>query len=506
MAVALLETKLHVPRSSRAAVISRPRLIERIRQGVERKLTVVLAPPGFGKTTLLAEGVVPAIGEDNVGWVSLDPTENEPALFWAYVARALQKIQPNVGARASSLLLSPEPPPTESVLTLLINAISAVDSDFVLILDDYHVIDAAAVHTQLTFLLDHLPPRMHVVVASRSEPPLPLSRLRARGELTEVRIGDMRFTLDEASAFLNQAMGLDLSAVDTATLERRTEGWIAGLKLAALSMKGREDVRGFVDAFGGDNRYIADYLVDEVLQAEPERNRRFLHATAILDRLSGPLCDAVADERDSQTLLESLERRNLFVVALDDRREWYRYHHLFADVVQAQSMRDDPDRARPFHRRASAWYEQHGTLSDAIRHALAAEDLDRAANLLEMTWPNRDRSYQSRTWLDRVRALPDDIVRVRPVLDMGYAWALLNNGELEAAEPRLRDVEQWLEAAANETDRPADSPTTMVVTDRTRFLSLASELASARVYLSQALGEVPGTVEHAKRALDLIPE
>jgi len=499
----LLETKLYAPRS-RSGLVLRPRLTEALRQAAAQKLTVVVAPAGFGKTTLLAGWLADTAGEEKaVGWVSLDPTENEPALFWAYFVRALQNIHPGVGAQAMTLLQSRQPAATETVLTTLINEIDAIDADFTVVLDDYHVIDAAPVHSALAFLLDHLPPRLHLVIASRSDPPLPLPRLRARGELTELRVAELRFTLDEASAFLNQVMALDLSPNDTAKLERRTEGWIAGLKLAALSMKARGDVRWFVDTFSGDNRYVADYLVEEVLQSEPEHIRRFLLGTAILDRLSGPLCDAVTGETGSQALLEQLERRNLFVVALDDRREWYRFHHLFADVLQ--TLNKDADSARAFHRRASAWYEQHGLPAEAVRHALGAQDLERAADLLERTWPEKDRSYESGKWLARVKTLPNAVVRSRPVLSMGYAWGLLNSGELEAAEPRLRDVERWLQTTAAASERP-EASTPMVVSDEERFHSLPAELAAARVYLAQALGDVPGTLEHAERALELVTE
>ena len=489
----LLETKLYAPRA-RSDLVPRPRLTEALRLGAEQKLTVVIAPAGFGKTTLLA-GWLGEQGEATA-WVSLDANDNEPALFWKYFVRALQGIHSDIGWRALALLESPQPPAMESVLTTLINEIDAIDVHFTVVLDDYHVIDAPAIHDALTFLLDHLPRRMHLVVASRAEPPLPLARMRVRGELTELRATNLRFTLDESSAFLTQVMDLELSPAETATLEQRTEGWIAGLKLAALSMKARGNVPGFVESFSGDNRYVADYLVEEVLKSEPDHVRRFLLGTAILDRLNGALCDAVTGETGSQALLEGLERRNLFIVALDDRGEWYRYHHLFADVLQRQSETKDPQAARSFHKRASVWYQQHASPTAAVRHALAAEDVERAAELLEETWPEKNRSYESAQWLARVKTLPETVVRKRPVLCMGYAWALLNSGELEAAEPRLRCAEEWLQKSESSNE----------VSDEPRFRSLSAELAAARVYLAQALGDTPGSLEHATRALELIPE
>ena len=407
----LLETKLYIPKW-RPGLVSRPRLVERMHQGIERKLTLVSAPAGFGKTTLLAEwlAATPA-SQRAAGWVSLDQTDNDPAFFWAYFITALQKVQSEIGESALSLLHSPQPPAIESILTTLINEINAIEDDFAFILDDFHVIDAQPVHGAIAFLLDHLPPQMHLVIASRSDPPLPLARLRGRGESTELRASDLRFTPDEAAAFLNGVMGLDLSAGDVAALETRTEGWIAGLQLAALSMQGREDVPGFIAAFSGDDRYIVDYLVEEVLQRQPKSIRSFLLQTSILDRLSGPLCDAVTGQEDGKGMLEDLERGNLFVVPLDDKRHWYRYHHLFADVLQAHSMEEQPDRVPILHGRASEWYEQNGLLSDAIRHALAAEDFERAAGLVELAFSATLSSRQDATLLGWLKALPDELFR-----------------------------------------------------------------------------------------------
>ena len=500
--IPLLETKLYSPKW-RPGLVSRPRLVERLDQGIGRKLTLVSAPAGFGKTTLLAEWLAAGLPSKQVaGWVSLDQSDNDPALFWAYFITALHKVQSQVGAGALSLLHSPQPPPIESVLATLINEINGIEDDFAFILDDFHLIDAPPVHNGIAFLLDHLPAQMHLVIASRSDPPLPLARLRGRSESTELRASDLRFIAAEAAAFLNEVMGLGLRAADVAALEARTEGWIAGLQLAALSMQGRADVHGFVAAFSGDDRYIVDYLVEEVLHSQPERVRSFLLQTSILDKLSGPLCDAVTSGEEGKELLETLERGNLFVVPLDDKRQWYRYHHLFADVLQAHSLAEQPERVPALHRRASVWYEQNKMPADAVRHALAAEDFERVAGLVELAWSAMRRGYREATVLGWIQALPDELVRVRPGLCVAYAWTLMAAGQIEAGELRLRDAEQWLETTANIDERPQG----MVVVDEAYFCRLPATIASARAYHALALGDVPGTVKYARRALDLFPE
>ena len=503
--IPLLETKHYIPKW-RSGLVSRPRLIERMHQGIERKLTLVSAPAGFGKTTMLAEwlAATPA-SKRAAGWVSLDQSDNDLAFFWAYFITALRKVQSEVGDNALSLLHAPQPPPIESVLTTLINEINAIEEDFALILDDYHVIDAEPVHGGIAFLLDHLPPQMHLIIASRSDPPLPLARVRGRGESTELRASDLCFTPDEAATFLNEVMGLGISASDVAALERRTEGWIAGLQLAALSMQGREDVPEFVAAFSGDDRYIVDYLVEEVLQRQPEGVRSFLLQTAILDRLCGPLCDAVTRQEDGRGMLEALERGNLFVVPLDDKRRWYRYHHLFADVLQAHTLAEQPDHVPGLHRRASAWYERQGLPSDAIHHALAAEEFEHAAGLIELEARAMRINSQEATLFGWVKALPDELVRARPVLSVYYAFALLP-GEPEAAEARLRDAERWLDATADRSERPEAPAAEMVIVNEEELRSLPGMISVARAYRAGALGDVPNNVKHARRALDLLPE
>jgi LuxR family transcriptional regulator, maltose regulon positive regulatory protein len=504
MSAPILATKLYIP-TPRPKIVLRPRLIEQLNEGLQRKLTLISAPAGFGKTTLVSDWISTLtprplpLGEGpgvRVAWLSLDEEDSTPARFLTYVIAALRTFAPNLGESVLVALHSPQPPSTESILTTLLNEITAFPDNFILVLDDYHAIDSKPVDEALTFLLEHQPPRMHLVITTREDPHLPLARLRARGQLTEQRAADLRFTPAEAAEFLNQVMGLNLSEQDIAALEIRTEGWIAGLQLAALSVQGQSDAASFIKSFTGSHHFILDYLVEEVLQRQPEHVRNFLLQTSILDKLSGSLCDAVTGREDGGGMLEALERGNLFVVPLDNQRQWYRYHHLFADVLQAHLIEAQPEQVSSLHQRASAWYEQNGFQPEAIRHALAAEDFVRAAGLIELAWSAMDLSSHSSTWLGWVKELPDVLIRLRPVLSVSYAWALLDGGELEACEARLLDAERWLDA-------PTDQ---MVVVDKEQFRSLPASIATARAYRSLAFGDVPGAVKYAQQALELTPE
>ncbi len=505
MAGPLLETKLHVPRRRRG-LIARPRLSERLSHGAESALTLVSAPAGFGKTTLLAQwlATAPADGRP-VAWLSLDQRDNDPALFWTYLVGALKTAGQGVGASALSLLQSHQPP-SEAALATLLNDLDALSNDVVLVLDDYHVIEARDVQDGMAFLLEHLPPQIHLVIASRADPPLPLARLRGRGELVEIRATDLRFTPDEAASYLNEVMGLVLTAPDVAALEERTEGWIAALQLAALSLQGREDMAEFIAGFAGDDRYIVDYLAEEVLQRQPEHVHHFLLQTSILDRLSGPLCDAVTGQDGGKAKLAALERGNLFLAPLDSRRQWYRYHQLFADVLQAHLLDEQPGEVPDLHLRASAWYEQNGEPSEAIRHALAARDFERAADLVELAIPAMRRTRQETAMRGWLKALPDEVFRLRPVLSVGFAGALLAGGELEGVETRLRDAERWLDSTAGNRKGPHAPPAEMVVVDDEEFRRLPAEIELYRAALALTRGDVPGTVRHARRALELSPE
>jgi LuxR family maltose regulon positive regulatory protein len=520
----LLVTKLYIPPASHS-LVSRPRLTALMNDGLRCTLTLVSAPAGFGKTTLLSEWIEtltaehgkavhsdslplgkppivapisspPGRGEIEVraAWVSLDGGDNDPARFWAYVIAALETLQPGIGESARALLHSSPTPPVEMLLTSLINAVAAIPRDFALVLDDYHVIESQAVHDAVAFLLDHLPPAMHLIIASRADPPLPLPRLRARGQLVELRAADLRFTPDEAAAFLNQVMGLGLTPEHVATLESRTEGWIAGLQLAALSMRGREDISGFIAAFAGSQHYILDYLVEEVLQRQPAGIQTFLLRTSILDRMTGPLCDAVLGEMSlpsGQETLDYLEHANLFIIPLDDRRQWYRYHHLFGEFLRSRLQQVQPEQVAELHRRAAKWYEQgaaslgdKGLAIDAIRHALEAADLERAAHLIEQQARETLMRGEMSTLQGWLRALPESLVRARPYLGLAHAWCLVIAGQLGAAEPTIQEA---VRLAA-----PAD-------------VKIRGEAAALSAFIATLQGDVPRAIEFARQALECLP-
>ena len=445
----LLQTKLYVPRP-RPALVPRPHLIAILNQGLHRKLTLISAPAGFGKTTLVTEWI--AAGERPSAWLSLDEGDSDPARFLQYLVAALRTVVPELGQTAAAALQSPQPPPAQAILTPLLNEIAAVPEPFMLVLDDYHEVDAQPVDELLTFLLEHLPPQLHLVITTRENPSLPLPRLRVRGQLTELRAADLRFTVEETAVFLNQIMGLNLAAADIAALEGRTEGWIAGLQLASLSLQGhRADTADFIRSFTGSHRFVLDYLVEEVLQQQPGEVQEFLLKTAVLNELSGPLCDALTGDANGQDILEALERANLFLVPLDNERRWYRYHHLFADLLRQQLRQSTTeDGVTALHVRASAWFEANGRELEAFQHAAAAGDVARAARLIEgegLPLYFRGEAIPVRQWLE---SLPEAEFKARPSLWVTYASVLTMTG-------RLHDnIAEILQAA--ETALQARSP------------------------------------------------
>ena len=485
--IVLLSTKLHPPRRRRT-LVARPRLRDLATRSGHPALTLISAPAGFGKTTLAADWFA---GERTTAWLSLDSRDDDPEQFWSYVLAALSTVTPELVADTAPLLRSGRVP-LETVVATLINDLETASQDIVLVLDDYHVITAPEIHDSVTFLLEHLPPQLSLVIVTRADPRLPLASLRAEGALLEVRAADLRFTADEAAEYLNVAMELALTTTDVDVLEARTEGWIAALQLAALSMQGRSDPASFISEFAGDDRFILDYLADEVLERQTERVRDFLLDTSILSRLTGPLCAAVTGRHDAKAILDELDRSNMFLVPLDDRRTWYRYHHLFGDVVRARLLDEQPDRIGELHRRASDWYAGNGDPHEAIDHALAGDDAERAAELIERAAPAMQRARhesQLRAWLE---ALPTDVYDDRPVLAMALIGARMASGDTRDLEPLLEIVDSWLDR----TDPP-------IVFDDVAYGRLPAMAAVQRAGLALLAGDTDSTIEHAHRVLEL---
>ena len=500
----MLATKLFAP-ARRPQAVARTRLAERLAATLapDHRLTLVSAPAGFGKTTMLSDWIA-ALGETDshayTAWLSLDTGDNDLTRLLTHLVATLGSADQSLDVAA---LLAFLPGDATPALTALVNTLASAgvrepDAQWVLVLDDYHVITAPEVHEAMSFLLDHLPDQVHLMLATRADPPLPVARLRSRGQLIEIRGADLRFTPEEAQQFLTQAMGLDLDAADVNALEERTEGWIAGLQLAALSLRAipaGPKVTDFIEAFTGSNRFVIDYLADEVLTRQPPEVRDFLLRTSVLDRLTGPLCDAVTTHSAGNAMLADLDRANLFVVPLDTERSWYRYHHLFADVLQVRLLIEDPDLVPQLHQRASDWYASQGLVEDAVRHALVAEDFPRATYLIEEALPEVRRTRQDTLLLSWARALPGPVVRRSPVLSVLAGWARMMTGDLDGLESCLDDADKALAAGAR------DLTSTWAQTEDMR--TAPATILVYRASLAQARGDVAQTVRHARAALDL---
>src|SRR5580704_12622867 len=494
---ALLATKLHVPRPQ-PGFVPRPRLVQALSQGLARGRVLICAPAGFGKTSLLADWA--RSGGRPVAWLGLDAGDNDPARFWRYVVAALDQAQPGIAGRLGPLLGPPAPRSFEGLVTALINELAAQAGrdEVLLVLDDYHLVDSGPVHESVAFLLENLPPGLLLVVSGRADPPLPLARLRARGQLAELRAADLRFTPEEAAALLGEAAGPGLPAAAAETLTARTEGWAAGLQLAGLSLRGRTDAAGFVAAFSGSHRFVLDYLADEVLDGQPEQVRAFLLETSVLERLSGELCDAVTGRAGSQAMLTGIERAGLFLVPLDEVRGWWRYHHLFADLLRARLRAEQPGRVQALHRAAAAWCDEHDLADDAVRHALAAGDAARAARLVERhveTLLGRSEGATLRRWLS---ALPAESVRHRPRLGLAQAYGAAMSFQTEALEALLDDADRAFAAGGDEPYHdPAGRPVSVLANVpagiaflRGTLARLRGDAALAAAYNRQALAHL----------------
>jgi len=485
----LLATKLHVPAIG-AQLVHRTGLLCVLSAGLRRKLTLLSAPAGWGKTTVLAQWALGAGEDQQFGWLSLDPSDNDPVWFWMYVIAALQKVSPGVGTRAVELLKMGADP-AQVVLPNLLNDLDTIASPIVLILDDLHLVVSRAVHEQLAFVISRMPANLHLVLATRSDPMLPLARLRASGDLAEVRTDDLRFEADEAHHLLNDVLGLHLPDADVHLLHRRTEGWAAGLYLAALSLAGRADTAAFIKTFAGDNRHVVDYFMAEVLDSQPPHLRSFLLRTSVLGRLSGALCDAMLQTSGSASVLEGIERENLFVVPLDMSRHWYRYHQLFGELLRTELRRSEPDLVADLHRRAATWFESEGLIDEAVRHLVAGGDIARSAELIAADWVDEFNGGGVSTVSSLLDLLPEETVLQDPRLSVARAWIALSTGQLD-------DAAEWIEAVETRSEADHEDGAAIgaqVVVLRAVHLfktaEVAAALETARRAITLDLGEAP---------------
>jgi LuxR family maltose regulon positive regulatory protein len=487
----LLATKFDIPRI-RPDLLPRSHLVERLEEATTRELVLVSTPAGFGKTMLLASWA--RSSERPVAWLSLDGDDNDPVRFWRYIVAAVDRVHKGTGEQILSLLNPLAQATLNAVVTALVNELASRPGELVLALDDYHLIESHAVHDSLAFLLEHMSPGMHVVISSRSDPPIPLARFRARGQLAELRAADLRFTLEETAALLQGVWELNLPEESIAALEERTEGWVTGLQLAALSLRGASDAGQFIQGFTGSNRYILDYLTEEVLEQQPDDVRSFLLDTSVLAQLSGPLCDVLTGRGDGQEMLEHLEQANLFLMPLDEERHWYRYHHLFADLLLARLGATDPTRVLELHRKAAAWYEENGLVSEALRHALAAGEAVWAARLVERHVEEVLRRGEGETLRGWLAALPQEVVRSRPRLALAQALAAFNAGRLQVAEPFLEAAEQALATGPSELYEPS------IGRDMSMMANVPASIALLRAALVALRGDAQHTTELVRQA------
>ena len=492
----LLATKLNIPHT-RPDHLGRSRLIQRLDQGMAREMLLVCTPAGFGKTTLLADWA--ATAKWPVAWLSLDPEDSDPTRFWRYVVAALDRVREGLAEHLLPLLSPPGVVSSQGTVTALVNQLQASPDELTLVLDDYHLLQSQPIHDGMAFLLGHLPPQLHVAIASRSDPPLPLARLRARGQLVELRAADLRFTPEESTALLREAWGLDLAPEAEAALGNRTEGWAVGLQLAALSLRERPDPNAFLAAFAGTHRYVLDYLSEEVLERQPDRVRTFLLQTSILERLTGPLCDAVTGRSDSQAMLEELERANLFLIPLDEERRWFRFHHLFGDLLRAELQRAEGGRLPELHRRAAVWCEQHGLIDQTIRHALAAGDPAWAARVVEEHLGDTMRRGESVILDQWLSWLPDEVVRSRPRLCLAQAMLEWHRYRLDNVERLLQQVEQALEVRPELREVEVPTEGGMVADAHAAIALLRAQVAGVR-------GDGERETEFARVALSHLAE
>lgn len=475
-------TKVYIP-PARPGLVSRQRLLDKLELGLNSQLVLVSAPPGSGKTTLLSEWARHSELCKHAAWVSLDEADNDPVRFWDYFIAGLKTIHKGIGENTLSALHSPRPVSGEFMLTTLINEVSAIIDEFMVVLDDYHVVVSHDIHKAVAFMLDHLPPHMHLIIATRADPPLPLARLRGRRAMVEIRADDLRFTHEEAVNFLSEVMGLELTNEDIAALDIRTEGWITGLQMAALSMRGRKDTSSFIKAFTGSHRFVLDYLVEEVLLRQPADLQDFLLKTSVLDRLTASLCDSVTERDDSHDILLALEHTNLFIIPLDDSRQWYRYEHLFVDLLRHRLGTVQRVNQSELHARASRWYEISGFPADAVHHAIAAQDWERATKLIQKLSGDLLKRGEVITLLGWLQELPEEVIRNHPQLCSECCWTLILTGQFSVAESFLEPIEQYAK-------------------DNTLFLG---EILVMRAYIARSRSDFQSAIDLSKQAQSLLP-